>query len=82
MSSIPTPPTLSIVANDIINYKGKTYTISNVGSATDAGHGITTYAVTISTGVITVSADDTVLSSYHTNADAVTIRTWSQSVSA
>lgn len=80
MASIPQPFTLSILANDIINYKGQKYTISNVAAGVDDGKGNITYVLTLTgapVSTITVSAANCVQSSDQGSSTGVT--TWSQS---
>ncbi len=46
-TSVPAAFSLSISANDIINYKGQYYVISNVAAGVDDGNGGLTYVLTL-----------------------------------
>jgi len=76
MASIPPAFTLSgLSIGDTMNYGGQSYSITNVGAATDNNNGLVTYAVTLSNGkIVTVSAKNTIRSSVLNNGT----RAWIQ----
>lgn len=63
MSSVPKPLTLALLVGDTVNSKGQVYVISAVAAGVDDSLGRITYAVTIPTKILTLSAYDTVLES-------------------
>lgn len=79
MASIPKPATLSINAGDKINYQGVLVTIASVAAGSDNNAGVISYALTLSLAgspVLTVSANDTVLSYPGTEAASTGVQTW------
>jgi hypothetical protein len=86
MPSVPAPFTVTtpsygtINTGDSINYKGQTYTITNVVGPTDNGLGVDLYTVTIvvagSNVTFNCSANDTVVNNPGTEASATGKENW------
>ena len=80
-------PTLAqISTNDFINYKGVTYAVASVVSITSHVGGTITAVITITVNAnpvqLTLDTNDTILSSYNTDANGVVHATWSQTENA